>query len=420
MSVSGPLHQEPVEPCARSLYEDLLCKMPVPRVLAPRSCNTTCARSLSAGLLCKISLYQDVCVNISSVGLLVQIFWMRIPCAYLCARVSASRSSMTCLWPPVQGLGLRISCPRSLCQDVCIRILQKTLWGISVCGSLSKIFSEDPEVKPLAQDLCMRISLAQDLRVRIFASRPSKTSCARSLYEDLAALPAFRAMDTHDLRRGLHLEIKQRSFACITRTRHARSPHNGSHFKAMFQKHCACHEIMNRSHTKCSNGHAKASSSSSSKNATTLRNWATWPQNIGSGSIMVRIPCARHVKCNPSNDTRLPTVWQCARNAAPATIFTTCRIPFACHVNSRFWPSHVTDSLHLPWKRNSCPKTCTDTGKTMHSKLRFPRRQLCGCLRSRNQHRISKRHSCANETSGTPRAPQWAPGLYPYRKNPSE
>ena len=61
----------------------------------------------------------------------------------------------------------------------------------------------------------------------------------------------------------------------------------------LFQKYCACHEIMTRGHTKCCTGHANWSSSSSAKSATLLL------QNIGS---TVRIPCACHVKRNPSNE----------------------------------------------------------------------------------------------------------------------
>ena len=41
---------------------------------------------------------------------------------------------------------------------------------------------------------------------------------------EIAISPAFRALDTHDLRRGLHFEIQNRNFTCIPRTRHARSP----------------------------------------------------------------------------------------------------------------------------------------------------------------------------------------------------
>ena len=152
----------------------------------------------------------------------------------------------------------------------------------------------------------------------------------------------------YDVRRGLHFETKKSNFTCIRRTRHARSPQRvalrnqktqfhlysthstrtisaeGSHFETMLQKYCACHEIMTRGHTKCCTGHAKVSSTSNSENATLLRNRALGPHNITS---MVRIPCACHVKRNPSNDTRLPTFWQRPRNAVPATIFTMCSIP---------------------------------------------------------------------------------------------
>ena len=37
--------------------------------------------------------------------------------------------------------------------------------------------------------------------------------------------PAFRALDTHDLRRGLRGHRTNRTLACTSRTRHARSPH---------------------------------------------------------------------------------------------------------------------------------------------------------------------------------------------------
>ena len=40
----------------------------------------------------------------------------------------------------------------------------------------------------------------------------------------IALSPAFRALDTHDLRRGLSARRTNRALACISRTRHARSP----------------------------------------------------------------------------------------------------------------------------------------------------------------------------------------------------
>ena len=40
----------------------------------------------------------------------------------------------------------------------------------------------------------------------------------------IALSPAFRALDTHDLRRGLRAHGANRTLVCISRTRHARSP----------------------------------------------------------------------------------------------------------------------------------------------------------------------------------------------------
>ena len=50
----------------------------------------------------------------------------------------------------------------------------------------------------------------------------SAEGCARS--RQIALSPAFRALDTHDLRRGLRGHPAHRTLACISRTRHARSP----------------------------------------------------------------------------------------------------------------------------------------------------------------------------------------------------
>ena len=50
----------------------------------------------------------------------------------------------------------------------------------------------------------------------------SAEGCARS--RQIALSPAFRALDTHDLRRGLRGHPVNRTLACISRTRHARSP----------------------------------------------------------------------------------------------------------------------------------------------------------------------------------------------------
>ena len=50
----------------------------------------------------------------------------------------------------------------------------------------------------------------------------SAEGCPRQ--SQIALSPAFRALDTHDLRRGLPATKPNRTLACISRTRHARSP----------------------------------------------------------------------------------------------------------------------------------------------------------------------------------------------------
>ena len=50
----------------------------------------------------------------------------------------------------------------------------------------------------------------------------SAEGCART--GQIALSPAFRALDTHDLRRGLRAQPANRTLACISRARHARSP----------------------------------------------------------------------------------------------------------------------------------------------------------------------------------------------------
>ena len=153
----------------------------------------------------------------------------------------------------------------------------------------------------------------------------SAEGCARN--SEHASLPAFRAMGTHHLRR------------------------EGSHFENMFQKYCACHEIMMRGRTKCCtgmhHGHAQASSSSSSKNVTFLRNRALQPQNRASLGADSLHPC--HVKRNPSNDTRLPTFRRPRSSCA-------CRLPRFSR--SRFLAPAMQHPLHVR-------KRARKPGKTM-------------------------------------------------------
>ena len=61
---------------------------------------------------------------------------------------------------------------------------------------------------------------------RLHFARSKRTIYAEGCADSrpLALSPAFRALDTHDLRRGLRGQPANRTLACISRTRHARFP----------------------------------------------------------------------------------------------------------------------------------------------------------------------------------------------------
>ena len=82
-SVSGSVHQNPVVLLLQGVFV---------RISASAASRATCARSLYAGLLSKIAL-------------------------------SGSLRQDPVVGPLVQDHCMRISCARSLCHDVCIRIL---------------------------------------------------------------------------------------------------------------------------------------------------------------------------------------------------------------------------------------------------------------------------------------------------------
>ena len=288
--------------CARSLYQDPLGP------LLSGSCRTTSARSLSQDLCVRVLLnHLHLCLRILLNHLYQDPLGPRI-------KILLDRLCQDPLGPLVQDLSMRILLDHciGILLDHCLRILWDNFCKIFVSGSLC----EDP----LAQ--------AQD-RIRtsttsVFCETSSKT--ANPELQTYARLPP-----------KLKIRTSKTSVLCETSSktkdpnfqneRFLRDFHENGN---MFRKYCACHEIMTRGHTKCCTGHANCSSSSSFKNVTLLRNRALRPQNIAS---MVRIPCACHVKRNPSNDTRLPNVL--------ATSTKYC----ACHDFH-----NVSDSLHLPRK----------------------------------------------------------------------
>ena len=175
-------------------------------------------------------------------------------------------------------------------------------------------------------------------------------------------------------------------------------PAEGSHFATMFQKYCTCHENMTRGHTKCCTGHKK-----------TLRSGIK-PFDLNITSIVL-IHGACRVKCSPSNDARLPAVWQRPRNTAPATISNTCPLI----------------SLRLPRKLTFQTPTCEDSMR-LTCKMHFVPENVHGrlvkrCLKNcefRDAYYLCELaqskwtwtfdtgtfvRACANETRGSERIP---------------
>ena len=231
---------------------------------------------------------------------------------------------------------MRISCARSLRQDLCKR---------TTCAKCPCQVVEDPLPNYKSVTFpAFRVIDTHDLRTGLhfnFTSilldgctrSPQRVAlgnwkCENHLHQhvaqstrtiptegcpsksDSATLPAFRALHVHDLHRGLPFQNHVSGVLHLT--------HDSKSYEML---------------------HWSRKSILKLKNCNPSR-----PPNIAS---MVRIHCACHVKSNPSHDTRLPTFWQRPQNTAPATISNMCPIPCTCHVNSRFWPQHVTDSLQF-------------------------------------------------------------------------
>ena len=157
MEVPGSLHQDPFG------------------ALVSGSCRTSCARSLCQDL-CIGSfvdilkpLVHDTCLRASASGS-IRSTCIRILEGLLC-KISVS-GSLRILWKPDLCIGilwdhLWISCARSLCQDLCIRIVRiRILFGALVSGSsCARCLCQDPfgALVNFVQNLCVRIFACQNL-----------------------------------------------------------------------------------------------------------------------------------------------------------------------------------------------------------------------------------------------------------------
>ena len=196
----GSLHQNPVVPLLQDVFV---------RISASAASRATCARSVYENFLCKMSVSASP--QQDPVGALAQDQCMRISCARcLCQDLLGSCRS-TCARSVYEDFLRKMSLSRSLyadllcvslCEDLCNRIL----YDHSVCGSLAqdlcvRIFasrscrcmriscarcSRSPEENPagaLLQDRCMRIFCVRCLCQNLLGS--CRSTCARSLSADL-------------------------------------------------------------------------------------------------------------------------------------------------------------------------------------------------------------------------------------------
>ena len=214
----------------------------------------------------------------------------------------------------MQDLSVRISASGS-CRTSCARSLYVDL----LCKiSLSRSLHQDPVVGPLVQDLCMK--------------------------SEIATSPAFRALDAHDLRRGLHLAIRNRNFICIPRTRHARSPQKVPLRtpKTQFHLHSA-HSTRTISAEGCT---------SKSKNAISPAFRALDTHDLRRGFTFRNH--ASEVLCLPRNhEPRSYEMLHWPRKSIPKLQFQKCNPSQELSPLTSKYRIHGADSLHLPRKTHS-------------------------------------------------------------------
>ena len=145
----------------------------------------------------------------------------------------------TLLWDTLIGHSCGILLSDTLKGHSCETLLSDTVAGHS-CGTLLwdtlpapqilrilklyyKVTSSHLPAPQILRGLKLHYKVAS---ARLHVARSTRTisaeCCAGS--GQIALSPAFRALDTHDLRRGLRGRRTNRTLACISRTRHARSP----------------------------------------------------------------------------------------------------------------------------------------------------------------------------------------------------
>ena len=176
----------------------------------------------------------------------------------------------------------------------------------------------------------------QDLYVKSAKGCTSKS--------EIAISSAFRALDTHDLRRGFHFELRNRNFTCIPRTRHARSPQRVAlrNPKTQFHLHSA-HSTRTISAEGCT---------SKSKNAISPAFRALDTHDLRRGFTFRNH--ASEVLCLPRNhEPRSYEMLHWPRKSIPKLKFQKCNPSQELSPLTSKYRIHGADSLRLPRKTQS-------------------------------------------------------------------
>ena len=91
------------------------------------------------------------------------------------------------------------------------------------CSAYSSCTTKSPVLSFQLQQIAPRTKVVLPSHQFSSSSSPD-TPRTKVVLQSRQCSPAFRALDTHDLRRGLRGHRTNRTLACISRTRHARSP----------------------------------------------------------------------------------------------------------------------------------------------------------------------------------------------------
>ena len=210
----------------------------------------------------------------------------------------------------------------------------------------------------------------------------------------IALSPAFRALDTHDLRRGLRAHGTNRTLACISRARHARSPQRVA--RAWVKSHSRLH-FAHSTGTISAEGCAPSLQTSVSYETSSK----THTSKSAKRAFRTRLP-PKVKRKHPSEHTHhaaLPSSFAIPdppNNIRPhanpnvtATFTSTTThnltIPCACHESFPIHTSNAHKVLRLPRNVTSltprnltipcaCHENRTSTPQNPHEVLRLPRK----------------------------------------------